>query len=113
MPCYVVSEATVDIKAANLSLLEKGLGSDKDFILHGVFGGVMHASWRGQRFTLSNGQVTVQHPDQRTADRLAKEIGNAVNRAYSKQIVKHASARMGWAVEQTGDLEFSVTKRSA
>jgi hypothetical protein len=113
MPCYVVSEASVDIKAANFSLLEKGLANDKDFILHGVYGGVLHASWKGQRFTLANGQVTVEHRDQRMAEKLAGEIGNAVNRAYSKQVVKHASQKMGWAVEQTGDLEFNVTKRSA
>ena len=42
---------------------------------------------------------------------VAVEIANAVNRAYSGQVVKVAAKRYGWAVKATGGNNLVLSKR--
>ena len=111
MPCNTVILNSVDLENANMNhdLLMKALVA-----LYGE--SVTRRAWEqttliftvnGREVTLRNGQLT----SSLSATQL-QEVTGKIKQAYSKEVVKYAAKRFGWAVkfESADPYAFTATK---
>ena len=111
IPCYEVNTVTVDLKAADWAILKNSLkAKDSEFEQVSINERSKTASAFHRRYgwvTVEDGTVTVEG-----SQRAGVEAANAINRGYSRQVLKATAARFGWALKQTpGTNQFVATKR--
>ena len=109
MPCYTVSEASLDLglRKANLDALKNGMTSlgysDVSF-------STLQTVWRNRNtivtFDRENGLV-VNSDSNNDIESLGKEI----NQAYTSSVVQLTAKKFGWQVQAKGQNQFMVTKR--
>jgi len=107
MPCYTVSRASVKLKVENAALLQEALKSDTVEGLsvrrsneYGIYG-----EYKGYSYEINReGQVVAD-------ESVANDVANAINRAYSRSVIKKASRKFGWALNAKSDVEFVASKR--
>ena len=108
MPCYTISRASVKLKAENFDLLKDALKNDSaEGLSTSVgFGSSIYGEYRGYRFEINGkGEVVVDSA-------VANDTANAINRAYSRQVLRIASRKFGWTLkEKTNNLEYDISKR--
>ncbi len=98
MPCWTATMATVNLKVADLDLLEAAF---KEMNLNPVRQGeVIYFGQRGESFNKSTGELRVR----------SEQSVAPIKRAYSRQIVKKAE-RYGWKVVDKGQGKFELLKR--
>jgi hypothetical protein len=123
MPCWSVQTSTINLSGADPELLKKALVTlgfrlnDSQYSYNVRTG----AQFSADRFSDStsvvmeaNGTVTVRAStlDAGRVEVLTREV----KRAYSAEVVKSASVRFGWTVQQTtnartGQTEYKVQRR--
>ncbi len=111
MPCYEVNTVTVDLKAADWAILKNALkAKDSEFEQVSINDRTKSATAFHRTYgwvTIEDGTVTVEG-----SQRNGVNAANAINRAYSRQVLKATAAKYGWAVKQTpGTNQFVATKR--
>ena len=111
MPCWEVNTVTVDLKAADWAILKNALkAKDSEFEQVSINDRTKSATAFHRRYgwvTIADGSIEVQGSQRNGVD-----AANAVNRAYSRQVLKATAAKYGWAVKQTpGTNQYVATKR--
>lgn len=105
MPCWTIQESRAEFGATtDRSLFAKAMESlgYRTRTVDGVVHFSSEAKQSGGRLEL-NGTLVMQGGDQEV---------NPFKRAYSAEVVKAASARFGWKVQQKSETEFQVTRRA-
>lgn len=110
MPCWEIRTTNVVLKAENAALLAQALhAKDSEFDSVSVTGGQITARHTptGVRVTIRNGTAVVSE-----SQSVADKIGNAVNRAYSREVLRKSASRFGWALKEQSDGNFVAEKRN-
>jgi hypothetical protein len=101
VPCDQINIVSVALTAADERILHDALEASQD--IRAYAGGFLYKGY--EPFKIVNGKVEAD-------DRVAVDIANAVNRAYSAQVVKVAAKRYGWAIKtNTQDGKITLSKR--
>lgn len=87
MPCDQINYISVELSAADEKILADALEASTEIHREGA----TFFLNRYYPFEIKNGKVVAD-------DSYASAAANAVNRAYSNQVVKVAAKRYGWAV---------------
>lgn len=110
MPCWEIRTTGVVLKAENAALLAQALAhADSEFTSVRVAGGritALHVPTQTP-VTIENGTAVTAGTQSRT-----DKIGNAVNRAYSREVLRKSASRFGWALKAQSDGNFVAEKRS-
>lgn len=109
MPCWEVRTTNVVLKAENAALLAQALRADNsEFDRVAVEGGQITA-----RHIATNTKVTIRNGTAVVAadQALTDKIGNAVNRAYSREVLRKSATRFGWTLKDSGEGNFVAEKR--
>jgi hypothetical protein len=101
MPCFTTSRMSVDFKAEHFDLLEEAVKE---------LGYGARRNSNSLTFYTSNGTVTIRDGKINLDDRDRKII-DPLKRAYSKEVLRRASSRYGWALKKTAENTFVVNKR--
>lgn len=97
MPCDSVTMATVNLKVADLDLLEAAL---KEMKLNPSRQGEVVYFGQGESFNKATGELRVR----------SEQSVPLIKQNYSAQIVKRAE-RYGWTVVSKGNNQFELLKR--
>jgi hypothetical protein len=98
MPCYTITQVKLILNNADIGLLKKALeGMGKTVYQDGL----KRLSWQGGSYNKDGGLLTVRDKDK----------GNAIQRAYSKEVIMTKAQRFGWTVKETGQNKYEVLKR--
>ncbi|MGA0383398.1 MAG: hypothetical protein ACO3L1_00180 [Flavobacteriaceae bacterium] len=96
------------LKVENFDLLRDALKNDStEGLSMSIVGSSLYGEYRGYRFEINGkGEVVVDSS-------VASETANAINRAYSRQVVRQASKKFGWTIKEknTNNTEYTVSKR--
>lgn len=111
MPCYEINTVTVDLKAADWAILKNALkAKDSEFEQVSINDRTKSATAFHRRYgwiTVADGTVTVEG-----SQRAGVDAANAINRAYSRQVLKATAAKYGWALRTNADgRSYVATKR--
>lgn len=110
MPCWEVRTTNVVLKAENASLLAQALRAENsEFDRVVVEGGQITARHTPTRVgvTIRNGTAVVSESQE-----VADKVGNAVNRAYSREVLRKSASRFGWVLKEQSDGNFVAEKRN-
>lgn len=88
MPCYTVRTVSVELKIADLTVLERGLAA-AGFAVRRT-GDVVRATRGGVTAVIQGGQVTVTEGNE--------AVIPLIKQAYSAEAVRTAAKRFGWDV---------------
>jgi hypothetical protein len=107
MPCYTVSKATIKLKAENFDLLREALKNDTVEELSissessvSIVGDCGLYTYEIRK----TGEVIVD-------SLVATEVANAINRSYSREVIRKASRKFGWTLKAEGNSSFVAEKR--
>lgn len=108
MPCYTLSNASIKLKAENFSLLVEALEADsvEGLSLRSKTSNNLIGRYKDYSFTINSaGEIEI-------AEAVATAAANAVNRAYSRQVVKKTCKKFGWALKsENSSNNFVANKR--
>lgn len=96
MPCDQVLLNSVDLGKMNGELLKRALEA------LGAYGSAHRFTLQGVSCRISDGKLIVPEGSEHLADTL--------KRVYSAEVVKYTARRNGWAIKQTGEFAYEVTK---
>lgn len=112
MPCWEVNTVSVDLKAADWAILKNALKdkangfSDVSINDRTKSASAYHPEYGD--LSIEDGQVTVETYSQRAGVAAA----NAINRAYSRQVLKGTAAKYGWALRnKPGTNQYTAVKK--
>ena len=94
MPCYQIRKTTVKLEAANLDLLEKGLGTLGN-VIRSVTGHLKLTTDYGVTVNINKGVLEID-----SYGVVADETIKKIKQAYAKEVVKAAAKKYGWHVTQ-------------
>jgi len=107
MPCYSISTASIKLKAENVDLLRSALGNDT---VEGL--SVRHESpesilgnYDGYSYEINRSGEVI------TESSVATKVANAINRAYSREVIRKTSRKFGWTLKSENDSSFVAVKR--
>lgn len=98
MPCDQVNTISVDLSAADERILADALEASTEIHREGS----TFFYNRYYPFEIKGGKVVA-------SENYAAEAANAVNRAYSQQVVRVAAKRYGWAVKVDSTTAAKIT----
>jgi len=101
IPCFTVNRISVEFKAEHFDMLDDAV-RDLGFVPERGSDSVSFFANYG-RVTVRDGKVT--------ADQRDKHLINKLRQSYSKQIIKTASRRYGWALKEVKPNQFIASKR--
>lgn len=101
MPCYTTQRQSVEFKVEHFDLLEKAIKA------LGYEPRRVDARWIAfnaiRSIKIGNGKIDVDERDLKVIDQLKQ--------AYSREAVKQAASRFGWAIKQKSENQLSIQKR--
>ena len=105
MPCNSIRLNSIELKAKNQVHLIAGLKAAGFQVSESRSRGldVLTVTGKGGWATISNGKITVGEGNEFLADE--------IHLAYSKQIVKVAASKYGWAIQKKGERKLQLQRR--
>ena len=104
MPCYTVSTASIRLKADSLDILKVALRSDtvENIKMFSDLSGTID----GKSFSIGlDGNVNAETS-------VAGAVANAINRAYSREVLKTVGRKFGWTTTAASATSYVATKRA-
>jgi hypothetical protein len=116
MPCWTVQTSTLKLENADEALLRAAL---EELGFANVMFNNLGARMTADRFRdgtsvrlLHDGGVQVNLSAAAVRSGVnAQQLGNEISRAYSRKVVQSTAKRLGWAMTETAEGEFQVTRR--
>ncbi len=101
IPCFTVNRISVEFKAEHFDMLDDAV-RDLGFIPERGTNSVSFFANYGQ-VTVREGKITIDPRDKHLIDKLKQ--------SYSKQAIKKAASRYGWALKEVKPNQFVASRR--
>lgn len=102
MPCYTVKRMSIEFQQQNHELLRKAI-EELGWVITGSSVNTVDFYVNGSYVSIGGGKIRLDQGMEHVIDTLKRE--------YTKQAVKKATSRYGWASKQTAENQFTVTRR--
>lgn len=105
MPCWQTITNTVELKAADRSMLAETLEEMGFSVTR--YGETLQAYNRGTTIRVSGESMDVEHRGNVDVEELTKEV----KRNYSKKVVRKSAKRRGWKITEKSNGKLLATKK--